>query len=485
MSPYPDGGDPNDPVAVTQCNGEPQTGRLYRNSEAEPHLEVNPANPLNMIATWHQDRWSNGSGQGIGAAYTFDGGATWTPTNIPFTRCAGGSGMFEGDRARASDPWVAFSAHGTAAYVMALVTRGNRSNAQVVARSLDGGATWAEITSLRDDPGKGRRAPFNDKNTMTGDPVDDDTAYAIWTVFKGGMGTTRFARTRHGGERWEPAREIYRLRGDFNPNGRYPYPQGNQLKVLPDGTLLNVFVHFRFRGRPDTWGFSAIRSLDSGKHWDRTSTDIAPVVLRARAIDFEKGLGVRDGGIVPDIAVGPSGAVYVVYQSGEFDRPDGTTAACCWNSGVAITMSADGGDTWSVPTNVNGRGSVPLSVQSFLPEVTVRSDGTVAVLYYDFRYDVPGDSTLDTDVHVAFFDPNLNFLGEKTITSSSFDMRQAPIARGYFPGDYVGFTNDGTDFLAAFTMTNNLGLPVELPPPGLTVDTHNRQDVWFARVSWP
>ncbi len=44
----PDGGDPNDPLAVTACNGAPKTGVVYRNSEAEPHLAVNPVNGATM-----------------------------------------------------------------------------------------------------------------------------------------------------------------------------------------------------------------------------------------------------------------------------------------------------------------------------------------------------------------------------------------------------------------------------------------------------
>lgn len=50
---------------------------VYRNSETEPYLAVNPVNPDNMIAGWHQDRWSTGGAQSLGVGVTFDGGATW------------------------------------------------------------------------------------------------------------------------------------------------------------------------------------------------------------------------------------------------------------------------------------------------------------------------------------------------------------------------------------------------------------------------
>ena len=40
----------------------------------------------------------------------------------------------------------------------------------------------------------------------------------------------------------------------------------------------------------------------------------------------------------------------------------------------------------------------------------------------------------------------------------------------------------GQDFVAAFTVANDLGLPVDFPQgPGLFVDTNNRQDIVFAR----
>jgi hypothetical protein len=126
-------------------------------------------------------------------------------------------------------------------------------------------------------------------------------------------------------------------------------------------------------------------------------------------------------------------------------------------------------------------------VQAFLPVVAVAENGTVGVLYYDFRNDVLGDATLDTDVHLARFDSGLSFIDETRLTSQSFDLRQAVITgpRGYFPGDYVGLDSAGDDFVAAFTVTNPLGLPVDFPQDNsvLTLDTHNRQDIVFARVT--
>jgi hypothetical protein len=56
-------------------------------------------------------------------------------------------------------------------------------------------------------------------------------------------------------------------------------------------------------------------------------------------------------------------------------------------------------------------------------------------------------------------------------------------ARGYFAGDYMGLSSTGTDFVAAFTRSNNLGLPVVFPQNnnGVFVDNHDRQSIVFVR----
>jgi hypothetical protein len=64
-------------------------------------------------------------------------------------------------------------------------------------------------------------------------------------------------------------------------------------------------------------------------------------------------------------------------------------------------------------------------------------------------------------------------------------MRQMVITgpRGYFPGDYVGLAAVGADFVAVFTVANNLGLPVIFPQNnnGVFLDSHDRQSILFVR----
>ena len=81
FSPYPPGVD---------CNGTHQTGTVWRNSESEPHMDVDFGRPDRMAAIVHQDRWSNGSAQSNATFYSDDGGLTWELSFTPITRCSGG-----------------------------------------------------------------------------------------------------------------------------------------------------------------------------------------------------------------------------------------------------------------------------------------------------------------------------------------------------------------------------------------------------------
>ena len=119
----------------------------------------------------------------------------------------------------------------------------------------------------------------------------------------------------------------------------------------------------------------------------------------------------------------------------------------------------------------------------------------VGVLYYDFRNDVFDDAPLSADVFLAVFEETdsetggstgigLDFKDEVRLTDNSFDVRRAPIAGGYFLGDYSGLQAMGTTFYTAFvTTTNDPILPPITSEDGSTrVDESNRNDVFFRAV---
>jgi hypothetical protein len=139
--------------------------------------------------------------------------------------------------------------------------------------------------------------------------------------------------------------------------------------------------------------------------------------------------------------------------------------------------------------------------------VHVADDGTVGVLFFDDRNDVIcpdfslsneenpecftvlGDGSVKAgpyynDWFFKTYDLDLKLMDEHRVTPESFDLRQAPVARGYFPGDYVNCSSTDNDFVCAFTRTNNLGLPVRGNPPDdeLAFEEDNRQDMVFVRI---
>jgi hypothetical protein len=374
---------------------------------------------------------------------------------------------------------------------MALVSdRTTARNGMTVAKSTNGGATWTDPIVIKSNNAQGPNgvAHFHDKNTLTADPYDPNLVYATWTLFRNRSYALLVSRSTDGGMTWGPARPVNGKDNVGNHEIVY-FRQGAQIVVLPNGTLLNVFFRNsydpRARGSYAGTEMAIFRSYDQGDHWEKSDTPLADL-YQTEAIDLEliifQGIyyPVRDAGALPDIAVDRNnGNIYVVWQDGRFS-PYGLSSA-------VISRSTDGGSTWSAPIPVHDV-SDELH-QGFLPVVAVADDGTVGVLFYDFRNDAFGDATLDTDVFLTKLDSDLNILSETRLTDSSFDMRQMLITgfRGYFPGDYVGLDAAGNDFVAAFTVANNLGLPLQLPweqdEMVLALDAYNRQDIVFARVS--
>jgi hypothetical protein len=441
-------------------------------------MAVNPTNMRNnLIAAWQQDRWNNGGSEGIVTASSVDGGLTWT-TNAT-TRssiCTGGTAANGGNYERASDPWVDFSPNGTG-YLMSLSVDtnpggfGTSPNAMLVMRSINGGVTWGDPITLKRDENPN---VLNDKNTLTADPNDSSFAYAIWDrlvappgenpnprAFENAIafrGPTWFSRTTNGGNSWEPARLI------FDP-GTINQTIGNQIVVLPDndefdGELVDFFDLIRgASNRQKTRGFSiaVLRSADHGATWSK----------RARIVDRHntfQGLvvdpddpntatrPVRTGDIIPQGTVDPnSGAIYVVFQDSRFGP----------RSSIAFTQSLDGGLSWSPTIKIN---KTPTNIslgnqQAFNPVVSVLDDGTIGVRYSDFRNNTPDIATLGTDEFLVHCHPTTptactdpaNWGDEVKQTDVSYNMRQAPFARGWFVGDYVGMDTDGEDFLPFWT----------------------------------
>jgi hypothetical protein len=434
------------PFAQT-CSGP--GGVLYRAAEVEPWLVVDPRNERHWVAVWQQDRWSNGSSRGLATAVTFDAGATWTRSTPRFSTCEGGA------YDRATDPWADISPDGTV-WQVGLATTGasftaNSVNALLVVRSSDGGLTWSDPVEIIRDEGA---AFFSDKQSLTADPFDARHVYVVWDRLRGDTGgPTVFSRTTDGGSTWEVPRAI------FDP-GTGEQTIGNLIRVLPDGTLVNLFTHIRGsagddddKAGQDKWTLEVLRSTDRGVTWSgpfRVSTFEA-----ADGMDPFTRVPIRDGAPIAAMAVAVDGSLHVAWQDSRIS-PDAQ------RNDILLARSVDGGLTWSTPVRVNGAPGQ----SAFAPQVHVAGDGTIGVTYFDLRSDTEAAATLLADYWLAHSRDGVSWT--EVHIAGPFNLLTAPFAGGYFLGDYMGLASAGGGFLALHTRT--------------TGDPANPTDVYLARV---
>jgi BNR repeat-like domain len=461
------------------CDISGQTGTNFLNSEVEPWVEVNPTDPSNVIAVWQQDRWSNGGARGLLTAVTHDGGVSWDTTFPHFSTCAGGTEANGGNYERSSDPWVTFSPNGDAHQISLSVNLFNDpATAILVSKSTDGGDTWSEPITVARDPGGVAPFLFNDKESITADPTDSDYVYAVWDRLRfpsdranfnaqnafSFRGDAIFSRTTDGGESWEPARVIFaprKLQGTI----------GHQIVVRPSGELIDLFTLIQGSGnnRPGS-SLAMMRSTDKGATW--SDPRVIHKIRFDGAFDPDTGRPIRAEGFVPEVAVDRStGNLYATWQDIRFGGVDQ----------IAFSMSTDGGGTWSEPIKVSQTppSADPANEQAWVPAVHAADDGTIAVTYYDYRFNTPAPG-VPTDHWIVHCNPSGattcaeadGWGDELRLTDSSFDVEQLPFARGpfgYFVGEYEGLSSAGNTFWPLFAIG--------------TGDPANRADIVTATVA--
>jgi hypothetical protein len=482
---------------------------LYPNTSIEPMVTVDPTDSEKVLVVHQQDRWNDGGSRGqVGVLSREDDIDDWNNT-IPqgVTKCAGGSFV------RASDPWADYANDGTA-FFMQLTSDpadpnatpfGTQRTGMLISRSTDHGHTWHPPTTLIDET---TTQALNDKNSVTADWTLNGNAYAVWdrlSLVTGpdvaaaaaqmprlgsegvmiarealkrrqlktaaaptpaatitSFGPTLLSRTTNNGATWSKPVIIF----DPGPNNQ---TINNIVQVAPSGTVYDFFTAII----GNTASIAFVKSTDKGVTWSGPTT--AQVITPNGVVTPDAGEPVRDAAILYSVAVNKrNGAFYLVWQDARF-----TTTPCVTPGAgtqpvdmVAFSQSLDGGVTWSAPIRIN---QTPANAngcreQAFIPTIAVAKDGRhLVVTYYDFRNDKntpPGNEATDyfavgCDI---FNDCSLpaSWRGEVRLTNASFNILDAPVARGHFLGDYMGLAAlDWDEFVPIFGIATGKNLTAD------------------------
>jgi hypothetical protein len=436
------------------------TGIAYTNAEVEPYVAVNPrtvrSRNEHIVGVWQQDRWSTVAARGLVAAFSRDDGRSWVETPLPFTACVDPA-LSE---TRASDPWVSVGPDGIA-YASG-VTTGPRLNAIVVVTSGDGGKTWGRPRAVIEEPNS---VGYNDKPSVTADPVRPGTAYVVWNRNRAGDNPpqpTWFSRTRDGGRTWSAARPITfqsapntgtlgnqiladpRRRVLYDIFERYVQPARFRLVCTTQGAQ-STCRRVRRHVKPGTTEneIGVIVSHDAGDSWTRPRTIAADMGIGVKAAGTE----LRTGLGVPEPALDTrSGCLYVTWEDARFS---GLRV-----ESIALTKSCDEGGHWSAPRQVVANGDAP----EFTPAIAVGTSGSVGITYYRLSARAATAATLPvTYWYTSSSNGGRRFSRPRYITGP-FNMKTAPDSSGLFLGDYEALVADGAGFRAFFVAANSLNL---------------------------
>ena len=440
------------PSPFANCDNQNLAGANV-NAEVEPWLAVDPTNSDYAVA-WQQDRWGDpneGGAHGLIAWSSVSGTNSWAP----FTTCSGGLAANNGNYDRASDVWLSYGPDGRL-YQSALVfDELTGRNGITVSTSTDDGQTWSAPSTVVSSPQKSFTHGF-DKESVTADPTRPGVAYVVWDRYSNQLpdfssgngqnadkGPAYMSMTTDGGKSWSAAKPMY-----TQGNGTL----GNQLVVLKDGTLVDFFTNFVFSGKAGgyTEDLASVRSTNGGNSWSNPT--VVSNMQPNGTVDPRNGNYVRAGDSLFDVALGPTGALYAVWEDARFNGVDQ----------VAFSKSTNGGLSWSTPMKISETppNANALLTQAFTPSVDVSDNGTIAVTYYDFRNYTAGSMLPTTYSAITSTDGGSSWSSELTLSTS--DMEYAPSAGGLMIGDYEALAHAGNTFLTAFEVGNSQADPTDI-----------------------
>ena len=475
-------------------------------TEIEPSIAVNPANPLNAVTAFQEDRIDNGGDGDNGYASTFDGGKSWSHGYLPglTTRVTKDPSAFE----RASDAVVAFGPRNVV-YANSLVFDNDTNNGlpsgMAVNVSYDGGRTWSAPVFLEQDSIGG----LNDKNWIvvdngTGAGHHNGRVYVFWDRIApmvyaycdpGAVVATTGCEDL---SNWSNAPENNGAFYTFNSGPGI----GSVPLVLPDGSV-GVMFEGDFGGTP------AVKSPPTDQpDFNPGSSQIqfeeapgagsvpfpAPLTFNQQPVGIASNQSTccaeqRAGGL-PAAAVDPlTGQIYVAWEDSRF-RTDGLNDA--------VYSTSTNGVTWTPVARIN-HDPVGDFVNHYNTMIDVGGDGRLHVAYRQ-RYEKPGAPTarspagLSPNIDTYYqesSDRGVTWTASLKVNTVETNVGYAAFSRGgAFQGDYnqIAAASNGTAYIVrdesyAIKAHEPCGICGDSSHPPFTEGNgHQHQFTWVAVV---
>jgi hypothetical protein len=504
------------PTQVGSNPGYPATSAMLVKDHSESDIRVDPTNPNHLIGS---SKWivsPEGYNHLLGFYESFDGGTTWpVQGHIP-----GYEGWTDN-----TDPVGAFDGYGNY-YELILpyqffYNADGTHNFQINPNREPNPTVPAEVISVAVRPHGAAdatkwltthnghpdyvatydsvgREPDKQWITIDTNPTSPfyNRIYAMWVVFTGPLTAQPFvsyATALPNGTHTDWSAPIRLPQAPASPTGStYLLPH-----VTPDGTVYTTLTTTKPAMKFSFDEIALDRSTDGGVTWTTVSTvadDIAAPPPRYANTTF------RDG-ILNSFGVGNQlvGGHYPLYVTWE-DYSAGVT-------NILLAASYDGGKNWAAPIQVNDNAS---PVDEFQPNLTVASDGTVSVAFYDRRLSCPAKGTAEAagaglgldgvnpsysgslppygatnycvNASVQFYNAALTPFGHNIrLTQHTWDPQlNAPHPGSAFGvttfiGDYFGNTTSASTNISSFVSTYNDG----------STNPDNRQQQVIATVAVP
>jgi hypothetical protein len=299
--------------------------------------------------------------------------------------------------------------------------------------------------------------PADDRPTVAVEnfPGHPSHLFEAWTRSYPGRDEVWFARSVDGGAHFSPPLKLYS--SGFLSFGAIPV-------VAPNGRIYVGWVSHANTNvqAPSTARVLLAASADDGAHFSpphQVGHDYQTVPQRA-----VPGM-LRDLSAL-SMAAAPSGALFISYAAVLNRNSDGSVDAA-----IVVRRSPDHGLTWSLPEFVNDASGG----DRFMPALSVLSDGSVAVAFYDRR---AGANELDVYAARASFVPQYEVSPNVRVNARPAPIADIPILSkgnfclppGRFFGDYIGAAADGDQLGVVWADTQR--------------QAGNETDIWFARVSF-